>query len=59
VGNVSYGRLPGKAQSTGVRLLGRFNSVPSLLLRVSRDLEFSFSAQYREGDTLTNGDSPY
>ena len=42
-----------------VRLLCRFKSLPSPLLRVSRDLESSFSSWYSEGDILTNGDFLY
>ena len=33
----------------------QINVLPSPLIRVSRDLESSFSSWFREGDTLTNG----
>ena len=40
------------------KLLGRFNSLPSSLIRVPRDLVI-FLLLLQMGDTLTNGDFPY
>lgn len=34
-------------------------SLPSPLIRISRDLKLSFSSWYREGDISTNGDFLY
>lgn len=48
-----------KAQKTSVRLLCRFKSLPSTLIRVSRDMVILPSAWYREGDAFTDGDFLY
>ena len=41
-GEASYGKLPGKAQETRVRLLCRLKSLPSASIRVSRELRVIF-----------------
>lgn len=55
-GGVPNGRGADNEQETRVRLLCKFKSLPSPLLRVSRGLESS-SSWSTKGDTLTNGDS--
>ena len=52
---VNLGTLSGKAQSTRMRLLCRFQSLSSLLTRVCS----SSSLWYSEGDKPTNGDFSY
>jgi len=54
----SYAQFSGKAQQIGMWLLCRFKLSFSQLIRVSRDLESSFSSWSSKTDTFTNGDFP-
>ena len=49
---ISVTQFSGKAQWTRVRSLGRFRSLSSLLIRLSKHLQLSFSSWFREGMLL-------